>query len=96
MPLVKLEPTSRSLEKQDFSAERSTDSATVTDADAVGADVDVADVLAAGAFGPGLPQSTGPRHAGSPGLPPLTHPAQTDALERHWYYPLPADTMRFL
>jgi hypothetical protein len=33
-------------------------------------------------------------HAGSPGLAPLAHRAQTDALERHWYYPLPAEIMR--
>jgi transposase len=26
-------------------------------------------------------------------LAPLTHRAQTDALERRWYYPVPADTM---
>jgi len=25
---------------------------------------------------------------------PLTHRAQTDAFERHWHYPLLADTMR--
>ena len=58
------------------------------------ADVGVADVLAAGALGPGLPQSTLAGQVDSPGLAPLTHRAQTDALERHWYYPLPADTMR--
>src|SRR5262249_24494165 len=41
-------------------------------AGAVGPDVGVADVLATGAFGPGLPQSTPSRHAGSAGPASLT------------------------
>jgi hypothetical protein len=40
---------------------------------AVGPDVGMADVLAAGAFGPGLPQSTPSRYAGVAALTPLTH-----------------------
>ena len=44
-------------------------------AGAVGADVGVADVLAAGAFGPGLPQSTPARHAGGAGLAPVNYRA---------------------
>ena len=39
----------------------------------VGADVGVADLLAARAFGPGFPQSTPAGHAGGPGLAPVTH-----------------------
>ena len=54
----------------------------------------VADLLASRALGPGLPESTLAGQVGSPGLAPLTHRAPTDARERHWYYPLPADTMR--
>jgi hypothetical protein len=61
---------------------------------ASGADVGVADLLAAGAFGPGLPQSTPSGHAGGSGPAPVTHRAETDAVERHWPYRLPADTMR--
>src|SRR5262249_61335901 len=34
--------------------------------------------------------------AGGLGPAPVTHRAQTDALERHWYCRLPADTMRQL
>ena len=40
------------------------------------ADVGVADVLAAKAFGPGLPQSTPTGHAGGLGLAPVTHRSQ--------------------
>jgi hypothetical protein len=44
-------------------------------AGAVGSDVGVADVLAAGAFGPGLPQSTPAGHTGGSGLAPVTYRA---------------------
>src|SRR5262249_61153562 len=40
-----------------------------------GADVGVADMLAAGAFGPGLPQSTASRRAGGLGLAPVSRHA---------------------
>src|SRR5262249_32675244 len=40
-------------------------------------DVGVADMLAAGAFGPGLPQSTASRRAGSPGLAPVRRQAHS-------------------
>jgi hypothetical protein len=42
-----------------------------------GADVGVADVLAARAFGPGLPKSTPSQHAGSPGPAPVTRHANS-------------------
>jgi hypothetical protein len=42
-------------------------------ASAGGPDVGVADVLATGAFGPGLPQSTPTRRAGAPSRAPVTH-----------------------
>src|SRR5262245_6675502 len=41
-----------------------------------------ANLLAAGAFGFGLPQPAPPRHTGSPGLAPLIHFTQTEALAR--------------
>ena len=46
-------------------------------AGAVGADVGVADVLAARAFGPGVPQSTPARHAGGAGLALVTRHANS-------------------
>jgi hypothetical protein len=48
-------------------------------ASAVGADVCVADLLAAGTFGPRLPQSTPAGQAGGPGLAPGTRRARTRA-----------------
>src|SRR5262249_12007158 len=48
-------------------------------AGAVGAEVGVADLLAAGAFGPGPPQSTPAGHTGGPGLAPVTHRTQAYA-----------------
>src|SRR5215472_2071690 len=45
-------------------------------ASAVGPDVGVADVLATGAFGPGLPQSTPTRRTSGPGLAPGSCPAE--------------------
>src|SRR5262249_8158351 len=44
-------------------------------ASAIRADVGVADVLAAGAFGPGLPQSTPAGPAGGVGLAPVNYRA---------------------
>jgi hypothetical protein len=46
-------------------------------AGAVGPDVGVAGLLAAGAFGPGLPEPTPSWLAGGPGLARVTHHAQT-------------------
>src|SRR5262249_2474910 len=43
-------------------------------AGAVGPDVGMADVLAAGAFGPGLPQSIPTGHAGASSFSAVTHP----------------------
>jgi hypothetical protein len=51
-------------------------------AGAGGADVGVTDLLAAGAFGPGLPQPTPSRLAGGPGLAPVTRRARTHAPRR--------------
>src|SRR5262249_20532850 len=51
-------------------------------AGAVGADVGVADLLATGAFGPGLPEPTPSRRAGSPGPAPVTHLARTHATRK--------------
>jgi hypothetical protein len=62
-------------------------------ASAVGPHVGVADVLATGAFGPGLPQSTPAGPAGGVGLAPVSHLAPTHAARdvlppspTCWYY----------
>jgi hypothetical protein len=55
-------------------------------AGAVGPDVGVADVQAAGALGPGLPQSTPARHAGAVGFTPLTHGAKPVLLSSGPYH----------
>jgi len=57
----------------------------------VRADVGVADVLAAGALGPGLPESTPPGHAGGPGHILVTHRTHSLALTRRWFHQRSAD-----
>src|SRR5262249_18763777 len=52
-------------------------------AGAVGADVGVADLLAARAFGPGLPQPTPSRQTSGPGLAPVTYRANSRSVNRH-------------
>jgi hypothetical protein len=69
-------------------------------AGAGGADVGVADVLAAGAFGAGLPQSTPARRVGGPGHAPATYCAPAYATRQtlspspaFWYDALIANTL---
>src|SRR5262249_9986927 len=64
-------------------------------AGAVVADVGVADVLAAGALGPGLPQSTPAGHADDPGPAPVTRRARAPQLESLLRHRLSAKTMRW-
>jgi hypothetical protein len=58
------------------------------------AEVGVADLLAAGAFGPGLPQSTPSRHTPGPGLAPVTHRANSRIAKRCLGYRHPAGSTR--
>src|SRR5262249_27586615 len=51
-------------------------------ASAVGPDVGVAEVLAAGAFGPGLPESTPSLRTSGPALAPVTHRANSSHREK--------------
>src|SRR5262249_59552362 len=46
-------------------------------------DVGVADLLAARAFGPGLPQPTPSRQTSGPGLAPVTYRANSRSVNRH-------------
>src|SRR5262245_48200757 len=62
-------------------------------AGAVGPDVGVADLLAAGALGPGLPEPTPSRWAGDTGLAPLTRRTHSHALKRRWFRHSPVSTM---
>jgi hypothetical protein len=48
------------------------------------------DVLAAGAFGPGLPEPTSSWRAGSPGPAPVTYRANSRSVNRRLAYRLPA------
>jgi hypothetical protein len=61
---------------------------------AIRADVGMENVLATGAFGPGLPQPTPSRRAGDSGLAPVTHQARTHATRRFCHHRLAAATMR--
>jgi hypothetical protein len=59
-------------------------------ASAVDPDVGVADVLATGTFGIGLPQPTPTGHTGGLGLAPMTQPANSRIAKKRLSHHLPA------